>query len=83
MYQNLNNKEDIMDRIIVIREIVEQKVTQVSGALQLGISVRHMRRLQRRYEVGGNSGLLRKSSGGNRGFSTVLLPSKKKTPIAP
>ena len=57
----------------LLRAARDGKVTNQEGAAALGISVRHFRRLRRRFEAGGVAGLVHRARG---------RPSPKRTPQA-
>lgn len=58
-----------MDRIYILRQVQEGKLTQEEGGARLGITSRQIRRLLNRIEEQGVEGIKRKSCSGNRVFS--------------
>src|SRR3546814_4846512 len=50
-------------RLRVLEQVVHGQLSQVQAAGLLGISVRQMRRLQRRYELDGGAGLVHQLRG--------------------
>ena len=73
----INMKE--IERISILDKLIEKRIKQRHAALQLGISIRQVRRLVKRYKRDGVSGLTHKSRGrtGNR-----ALPLERKEQIA-
>jgi len=57
----MSNKE--LDRVGIVRRVLDGTMTQRSAADALGITARQMRRLQRAYETEGISGLVSKRRG--------------------
>jgi len=60
-----------IDRLDVVRRVVERRVTRVDAALQLGLSARQVTRLVQNYERDGADGLVSKKRGkrSNRAFT--------------
>jgi len=58
------------ERITIMDNLVAKRIKQKHASLQLGISVRQVRRMVKRYKLEGISGLVHKSRGriGNRAF---------------
>ena len=59
------------ERITIMDNLVAKRIKQKHASLQLGISVRQVRRMVKRYKLEGISGLVHKSRGriGNRAFT--------------
>lgn len=77
--------EDEMNKILVLQQVKSRFLTQIAGAQRLKLSTRHVRRLLKRLEKEGASGIKRRSSGGNRSHSKtfkslVLSTVKEKYP---
>ena len=62
-----------IDRLVVIRKVVEKELKQYEAAEGLGLSVRQLKRLVQRYRQEGVEGICRRKQGGNRAF----MPEKK------
>ncbi len=58
----LSNQE--IDRAAVVTQVVEKRLTQAQAAVQLGITVRQVRRLVVRYRDDGAAGLASRKRGG-------------------
>jgi hypothetical protein len=58
-----------MDRLYVLRQVKERKLTQEEAGDKLGLSSRQIRRLMRRVEAQGTAGIKRSFSSCNRAFS--------------
>ena len=69
-----------LDCIHVIKQVMAKKITQISAAKQLNISVRHVRRLSRTHERQGAKGLISKRRG--RPSNNQLAPELKGLVIA-
>ena len=52
-----------LDRLEVVRKVVAKRLTQREAALRLGLSVRQVKRLVRRYRDGGRAGLVSRRRG--------------------
>ena len=65
----MNTKE--LKRISVIERIIDKKITQVIAAQDLGVTVRQIKRLVRKYRQSGAKGLISKHRGikGNRKYT--------------
>lgn len=55
--------EKELDRLALVQEIIQGRLSRVEGASLLGISQRHLRRVLRRYEKEGPAGLAHRSRG--------------------
>ena len=53
-------KQDIMDRIAILQKIIDRKITQSEGAIELDLSQRQIRRLVSNYRQYGPFGLIPK-----------------------
>ena len=65
-------------RVHVIRQTMEQKLTQVQAATVLGLTPRHIRRLIERVEQAGDQGLVHQGRGRP---SNRRIPDKVKTTV--
>lgn len=74
---SMSKKE--VERVTVMNNLVEKRIKQKHAAKQLGISVRQVRRILKRYRREGSEGLPHKSRGkeGNR-----MMPEEKRAQIA-
>ena len=61
--------EDEMERICVIRKVIERSCTQKEAGIELGLSDRQVRRVLERFKACGIEGIQKKHTGGNRSFS--------------
>ena len=61
--------EDEMERICVIRKVIERSCTQKEAGIELGLSDRQVRRVMERFKTSGIEGIQKKHTGGNRSFS--------------
>lgn len=52
-----------LDRVAVVQSVIERRVTQAQAGVQLGLSVRQVKRLVRRYRTEGASGLVSRHRG--------------------
>jgi transposase len=59
-----------LDRIRVVKNVLSKKVTQSEAGVELGISLRQVKRLVKQYRSFGEEGLISSKRGGNRAFST-------------
>ncbi len=75
-YLTMSTKE--VERITVMDNLIEKRIKQKHAAKQLGISIRQVRRLVRKYKKEGKIGLIHK----NRGrISNRTIPSEEKERI--
>ncbi len=70
MNHSINMTEAIVDKINVIKAILDKRMTQIAGGANLGLSPRQMRRLIKRYRTHGIQGIHRKRMPSNRAFSS-------------
>ncbi|MDR0632626.1 MAG: ISNCY family transposase [Holosporales bacterium] len=61
-----------MERLYILRQATERKLTQAEAGRQLGLSARHVRRLIRRLKEQGPSSVPYKTQPGNRGFDMAV-----------
>ena len=66
MQRGINLQEDTMDRIIVMQKIVDKKMTQEEGSLEVGVSERQVRRLLKRFRAEGYTGIIPRQKSGRR-----------------
>jgi transposase len=55
--------EEELDRLEVMKQLQEKRISQKIAAVELGVSVRHVKRLLRAYRKEGASGLVSKQRG--------------------
>jgi transposase len=60
--------EDEMNRICVIRKVLERRCSQKEAGMELGLSDRQVRRMVERFKSEGAQGIQKKYKGGNRSF---------------
>jgi transposase len=60
--------EDEMNRICVIRKVMERRCSQKEAGIELGLSDRQVRRMLKRFKSEGVQGAQKKHKGGNRSF---------------
>lgn len=88
-YFTMSTKET--ERISIMDSLIEKRTKQKHAAKQLGISVRQVRRIMKRYKREGKSGLIHKNRGktGNRGVpigkkeEIILLVKKHYSDFGP
>ena len=59
-----------LDRVSIIKRLSKGKMTAIRASFDLGLSVRHVRRLKKLFVVKGAKGLVHKSRG--KGTSSIL-----------
>ncbi len=69
-----------LERLEVIRKVVTKHLTQVIAARQLGVTVRQVKRLVKRYRADGAEGLISKQRGrvSNHKYTINKIESIKK-----
>ena len=72
--------EKELERLSVIHKIIDKRLTQTLGAQQLGLTVRQVKRLVRKYKQDGAEGLVSKQRGqvSNNKFSDQKIENIKK-----
>ena len=60
--------EEEMNRICIIRKVIERRCTQREAGAELGLSDRQVRRMLERFKSEGAQGVQKKYKGGNRSF---------------
>ncbi len=58
-----------INKLTIIKQIIQRERTQVEGADLLQISVRQIKRIIKRYRIEGDAGVISKHKGGNRSHS--------------
>jgi transposase len=65
---DLKFNEEELDKIYILRQVSEKIISQVEAAEKIGISVRQVRRIQKKLKEEGAWGIKPKAKGGNRKF---------------
>jgi transposase len=73
-----------LDRLSIVQKIVDKRLTQVVAAQQLGLTVRQIKRLIKKYKQNGAEGLVSKKRGqrGNRKYSDKKIEEVKALIVA-
>jgi len=69
-----------IDRLSVVQKIIDKRLTQALGAKQLGLTIRQVKRLVRKYRQYGAEGLISKQRGqvSNNKYSDKKIEDIKK-----
>jgi transposase len=62
-------KEEEMERICVIKKLLDRRYTQKEAGIELGVSDRQIRRMVKEFRIKGPQGLQKQHKRGNRSFS--------------
>ena len=59
-------KDKELERLIILRQVQDGKLSQVEASARLQVSTRHMRRLVKRFKFEGSDGVKSRKKGGQR-----------------
>lgn len=63
-------KDKELERLIILRQVQDGKLSQVEASARLQVSTRHMRRLVKRFKLEGTDGVKSRKKGGQRAFKS-------------